>query len=230
VDVPFHNFWNHPDININQGKVKMPLQLQQERIQLRIQQEEEQQQEEQQQQQRHNNELSSMSFLRQKAQKAQKAKNAKKLAVPVGGSTLVGKGTVLLFTPAHPVGHLVQAGGVGVLTTEYDIMKKQKVKAGDATKKSKAKATQLWKTKLLLLLVRGGGARTATTATTATTTATTATSTSTHRRNIQKRNKNDEEEQLARYYKRSYSYPEGHMTQDQLIQECLERSSQGGKS
>jgi len=36
----------------------------------------------------------------------------------------VGLGTALLFTPAHPVAHVVQAGGLGILATEYDGPKK----------------------------------------------------------------------------------------------------------
>eukprot|EP00980_Cylindrotheca_fusiformis_P028935 scaffold22680_cov107-Cylindrotheca_fusiformis.AAC.4 len=70
---------------------------------------------------------------------------AKRAAVTVGGSTLLGMGTALLFTPIHPVGHLFQAGGVGVLATEYDVMKKHKEKASKSFHETRAKAAGLFK-------------------------------------------------------------------------------------
>ena len=41
-------------------------------------------------------------------------------AVAIGGSTMVGIGTALLFTPIHPLGHVVQLGGLTVLGRVFE--------------------------------------------------------------------------------------------------------------
>ncbi|CAJ1964215.1 unnamed protein product [Cylindrotheca closterium] len=44
----------------------------------------------------------------------------RKTAVAVTGSAIVASGTMILFTPLHPLGHPIQAGGLGVLATEFE--------------------------------------------------------------------------------------------------------------
>mmetsp|Transcript_18983 Transcript_18983/g.47026 ORF Transcript_18983/g.47026 Transcript_18983/m.47026 type:complete len:308 (+) Transcript_18983:481-1404(+) len=64
----------------------------------------------------------------------------RKTAVAVTGSAIVASGTVMLFTPLHPLGHPIQAGGLGVLATEFEGPKKAYNKSKEMAKRLTGKS------------------------------------------------------------------------------------------